>query len=180
MALLLSAGSAFGQSTDYAWAFEVSADSTAPFPALHSGVRTVDGPYDLDSDGRAEVIVSDYSYGGRAYVLENVGPDEWEYVYGTPPLLNTSTTGNMRTFGAGDLDGDGFGEIFWLTGCLDTSFTCTQSTDPDVPMGLVVFEHTGVDNDYGSSPAVVFQFQDNPNRWRAEQFFVKVSYLFRF
>jgi hypothetical protein len=116
----------------------------------------------LDGDGLIEVILSDYTAGGRAHVFESAGTDTWELVYSTPVLDSTASTNNMRALAAGDLDGDGAGEIVFLSG---RSFVDTTA----VP-GIYVFEHTGADNDYGDAPAAIFEMGDDlPDRWRAEQ-----------
>ena len=70
----------------------------------HSGVRTVAGPFDLDGDGMMEVLVSDYTGGGRVHVLEVAGKDTWEHVYSTPWLDDTKLTTNQRAITGGDLE----------------------------------------------------------------------------
>jgi hypothetical protein len=163
----LFVGNAFGQSTDYSFKVERSTDPHAPFPPSHSGVRTVDGPFDLDGDGKMEVLVSDYTGGGRVHVLESIGPDQWEHVYSTPWLDDYSATNNGRAIGGGDMDGDGKGEIYFFSG-----YNFVEGSK--YPVGLYVFEFTGTDNDYGTEPATVYQMgADQPNRWRQEQIIVE-------
>ncbi len=156
------------QQTDYDFEVPPSPDFDSPFTVgIHSGARTVVGPYDLDGDGRMEVLVSDYTGGGRVHVIENVGVDTWELVYSSPVLDSTATTFNIRAITAGDLDDDGFGEFMFLSG---TGFSDTNPNIGSLPFGLYVFEFTGTDNDYGDAPASVFDFpEDTPDRWRAEQ-----------
>ncbi|MDG1753702.1 MAG: FG-GAP-like repeat-containing protein [Rhodothermales bacterium] len=159
----LFVGSAFGQSTDYSFISERSPDPQSPYPALHSGTRTVAGPYDLDGDGKQEVLVSDYTGGSRVHVLEVVGPDTWEHVYSTPWLDDTASTNNGRVIAGGDMDGDGKGEIYFFSG-----YNFAEGSP--YPVGLYAFEHTGVDNDYGTAPTTIYQMgDDQPNRWRQEQ-----------
>lgn len=161
-------GTAWGQSTDLLFNVPTSDDFTAGYtPGLHSGARAVIGPYDLDGDGAQEILVSDYTRGGRVHVLENAGVDTWELVYSTPVLDSTGTTNNIRAITAGDLDGDGNGEIMFLAGRNYSEFNPNIAT---LPPGLYVFEFTGTDNDYGTAPASINEFNgDLPDRWRTEQ-----------
>ncbi len=132
-----------------------------------SGARDIAGPFDLDGDGQYEILVSDYTGGGRVHVIENRGADLWELVYSTPWMDSTGTTNNIRAIAGGDLDGDGMGEIFFLGGRGFSEFNPNLS---DFPPGLYVFEYTGTDDDYGTAPASIYEFDgDLPDRWRAEQ-----------
>jgi len=175
LAAFMFAGSAYGQSTDYSFVSDRSADPHAPYPPGHSGSRTVAGPFDLDGDGLVEVLVGDYTGGGRVHVIENVGPDEWEHVYSTPWLDDYSGSGNNRVMTGGDLDGDGYGEIMFLSGCAGTPGSGQHCgidkpfADPTLPQGLYVFEYTGTDNDYGSAPATIYEMPNNPDRNYPEQ-----------
>ncbi len=166
--LFLSAGSALGQQTDFAWNVSLSEDIMAPYTAgIHSGARAVSGPYDLDGDGKMEVLVSDYTGGGRVHVLENVGVDTWELVYSTPWNDSTATTGNNRQSIGADLDGDGLGEIIFFSG---RSFSEFNPNLGALPPGLYVYEFTGNDNDFGDMPASIYEFDgDLPDRWRTDQ-----------
>lgn len=160
----------------FAWNVPVSEDPHRPFPENHSGVRTVAGPYDLDGDGRKEVLVSDYTGGGRVHVLENQGDDVWNHVYSTPWLDNYSGTGNARVVAGGDMDSDGRGEIYFFSGATGTGSTAfnTPFANPAYPPGLYVFEFTGTDNDYGTAPTTIYEMPTNrPDRWQQEQLIVK-------
>lgn len=166
----LFVGNAFGQSTDFSFIVERTSDPHAPYPPNHSGVRTVAGPYDLDGDGKMEVLVSDYTGGSRVHVLEAIGPDLWEHVYSTPWLDDYAGTGNGRAIAGGDMDGDGKGEIYFFSGCATTSAGCaTKFANAAYTPGLYVFEFTGTDNDYGTEPATIYQMPDMPDRWQQEQ-----------
>jgi len=163
----LFVGNAFGQSTDYSFAVPRTDDPHAPFPPNHSGVRTVAGPFDLDGDGKKEVLVSDYTGGSRVHVLESTGPDTWELVYSTPWLDDHPGTANGRSIGGGDMDGDGKGEIYFFSG-----YSFVEGSK--YPIGLYVFEFTGTDNDYGMEPATIYQMgDDQPNRWQQETIIVE-------
>jgi len=166
--LLFGVGSAFGQQTDFAWNVPLSGDFQAMYTnGLHSGARSVAGPYDLDGDGKMEVIVSDYTGGGRVHVLENAGVDTWELVYSTPWNDSTATTGNNRQAIGADLDNDGNGEIIFFSG---RSFSDFNPDIADLPPGLYVYEFTGTDNDFGTAPAAIYTFPDDlPDRWRTDQ-----------
>jgi hypothetical protein len=176
MAAFLFTGSAFAQSTDYSFIVDRSPDPQAAYPFNHSGVRTVAGPYDLDGDGRQEVLVSDYTGGSRVHVIESIGPDEWEWVYSTPWLDDYSGTGNGRVIAGGDMDGDGLGEIYFFSGATGTGGTAfnTAFVNPAYPAGLYVFEFTGTDNDYGTAPTTIYEMPTNrPDRWQQEQLVIE-------
>ncbi len=161
--LFMFAGSASAQvvTSDFSWGVAPSVDG--PFSTTHSGARQVDGPFDLDGDGLVEVLLSDYTLGGRVHVFENKGADTWELIFSTPSLEDsTSSTGNIRTMTGGDLDGDGFGEIIIPSG---SSFT---DDNPLAGIGLFFFEATG-DDTFSTTP-VKYDFDGEPlDRWRAEQ-----------
>jgi len=158
--LLLGAVTTVSAQTEYVLKVPVTGLLADPYSPDHSGARDVSGPHDLDGDGLMEVLVADYSGGGRVHVIENVSPNVWEWVYSTPVLDPTPTTNNIRAIAGGDMDGDGHGEIIFHSG---------RGFAEEAP-GIYVFEHTGNDNDYGTEPAVVFDMgADLPDRWRAEQ-----------
>ncbi len=163
----LSVGSLYAQ-TEYSFDVATTVDLDMAFPIPQSGVRTIAGPYDLDNDGLYELLVSDYTGGGRVHVLENAGIDTWEHVYSTPVLDSTGSTNNIRAITGGDLDGDGAGEIIFFAG---RDYSATNPNIGDLPPGLYFFEHTGSDDDYGMAAAAIYEFPgDLPDRWRTEQF----------
>ncbi len=117
-------------------------DSTKPY-ASDQGVRTVWVGSDLDKDGKPEIIATDYSNKGRVHVFEFTTPDKLELVWSSP--LNTNGGGSTpRWVRTGDLDGDGKGEIV---------FPNSSSAGADIQ--ILVYQWTGVDNDYGTAPALV-------------------------
>lgn len=154
--------------TSYRFISPPTDDITNPFtPGSNSGARAVSGPYDLDGDGRVEVLVTDYSGGGRVHVLEHVSEGEWEHVYSTPWADSTGSSNNARYAIGTDLDGNGRHEIIFVCGW---GYSTTNPNDAYRP-GLCVFEHTGEDNDYGDEPIAVFTFSpDEPDRLIPEQF----------
>lgn len=159
--------------TDYRFVVPPSDDLTEAFSTGdHSGSRGVTGPYDLDGDGRQEVLLADYSGGGRVHVLENVGVNTWEWVYSTPWADSTSTAENSRYAIGADLDGNGRMEIIFVCG------NGYSETNPNAGIyeggGICIFEHTGEDDDYGDQPTDVLTFpEDNiaeNDRYLVEQF----------
>ncbi len=165
--LAVGASSVSAQDTEYNLTVPTSDDINVGYnTGIHSGARDIAGPLDGDGDGFYEIYVADYSGGGRVHVVENVAADVWELVYSTPVLDSTATTNNIRTMTAGDLDGDGKSEIYFLSG---RNFSSTNPNINDYPPGLYVFENVAND-DWGSGPATVFEFNgDLPDRWRAER-----------
>lgn len=164
--LLATAGTLAAQESEFLLEVPVTADLKEPYAiGIHSGARDVYGPVDLDNDGREEVLVSDYTGGGRVHVVENAGPDVWEWVYSTPWLDSTATTDNIRAVAGGDLDGDELGEIYFFGGR-------GYSEDTGLPIGLYGFEFNGTD--FGTAPATIYQFADHlPDRWRMEDIVIK-------
>lgn len=86
-------------------------------PGVQTGARSIAGPIDMDNDGKMEVVLSDYSGGGRVHVIENVGVDTWELIYSSPSLeYELGTAENARGVGVGNLDGDEWGEFYIFVG----------------------------------------------------------------
>lgn len=162
VALFIGTLTANAQESEFLFNIPVSEDLKDPYTVgIHSGARDVYGPVDLDNDGSEEVVVADYSGGGRAHVIENVGENTWEWVYSTPWLDSTATTENARAVAAGDLDNDDFGEIIFFAGH-------GYAEDSELPIGLYAFEFNGTD--FGSEPTSVYEFGDHlPDRWRVER-----------
>ena len=162
--VLLVAGTwtASAQKAEHLFRVDLSEDVMTRYAAgLHSGARDIAGPVDLDNDGKMEIVVSDYTGGGRAHVIENAGADTWEWVYSTPWVDSTGTTLNIRSIAAGDMDGDGMGEILFFAG---RGYGVTSTLKP----GLYAYEFNGTD--FGTGPASVYEFDDHlPDRWRQER-----------
>ena len=162
--ILLVAGSwtASAQKAEHLFRVDLSEDVMTRYAAgLHSGARDITGPVDLDGDGKMEIVVSDYTGGGRAHVIENRGANTWEWEYSTPWVDSTGTTNNIRSIAAGDMDGDGMGEILFFAG---RGYGITSTLNP----GLYAYEFNGTD--FGTGPASVYEFDDHlPDRWRQER-----------
>ncbi len=106
------------------------------------GVWVADNP-DLDNDGKPELIVTEYSDGGRVFVFEMVGNDALEFVWASP-VQSVFTKSSPRSVTVGDFDNNGRQEIIFPVGYF-SSF--------DIPArGIYFYEWTGQDNDYGVKP----------------------------
>ncbi len=134
---------------------------------LQGGAPSVVGPADLDNDGNIEVILSDYSGGGRVHILESSGVDTWELIYSSPTLNPTSgTTANARGVGFGDLDGDDLGEFYIFLGYDIDASSPIKGVIPGPR--LVVLEAMG-DNLFANLPNV-WDFDGSiPDRFLTEQ-----------
>ncbi len=178
--LLFCAAPAVAQKVDFEWQPSQSEgfagtilgnayNAPAYIPGIHSGARSIAGPVDLDGDGKMEVVLSDYSGGGRIHVLESVGADTWELIYSSPPLEPTSgTSNNARGVGAGDLDGDGMGEVYLFVGHGIADDSAVKLLIPGPR--LAAMEATG-DNQFDALPNV-WDFggaEHIPDRFRTEQ-----------
>ncbi len=156
MLLFLSAGSALGQSTEYVFSPERTGQLTDPFPVgAQNGARGLSGPWDLDRDGKIEILVAQHNgAGGRVHVLENNGVDTWELVYSTAMVDSSASSSNARYATAADLDGDGNWEIVYVAG------TGYSDANPDLVNGVYVWEHDGVvgSDNYGTLPATIGNF----------------------
>lgn len=78
LAVVLTASSAFAQKTDYVYRAPQSDDLTQPYSdemggGQFSGPLSVTGPFDLDGDGKVEVLLTDYSGGQRVHVFRSAG-----------------------------------------------------------------------------------------------------------
>lgn len=150
----------YGQTVDYVYRAPQMSEPGHPYEdamvgGQFSGPLSVNGPFDLDGDGQVEVLLTDYSGGQRVHVFEVQGTNEWELVYSTPYHAVTSVgTRGARHATGGDLDGDGLGEIIFVSGQ-----NWAEEEDhplPDRGTGIFVYEHTGTDNDYGDTWAAAF------------------------
>lgn len=112
------------------------------------GVHVAHDP-DLDGDGLPEILVTEYQKGGRVFVYEVVADDHIEFVWASP-VLNDSLSGGgstPRSVTTGDFDNNGLQEIIFPVGYF------AADTFQFETRGIYFYEHTGVDNDYGTEPA---------------------------
>ncbi|MCG3157352.1 MAG: hypothetical protein DKINENOH_03984 [bacterium] len=119
----------------------------APDDSADSNARDIVSGCDLDQDGRYEIIITDYSYGGRAHVYEIVGNDALAWVWSSPGT-DSPEWAPARAVQVADLDADGRGEILLSI--------CQNGAAPGTA-GIHVFEWDAVtDNGYGATPIAVF------------------------
>ena len=156
--LHMGAGTASAQTLEYYWSPEQDTDMNAPFATgIQNGARGISGPYDLDDDGKMEILVTQHTAGGRVHVIENQGEDMWEIVYSTPVLDPTNSSLNAREATGADLDGDGNGEIVYVAG----NGYATDNPNPNLTVGVYVWEYDGGGSDhYGDLPALVHNFYE--------------------
>ncbi len=110
------------------------------------GIWVADNP-DLDNDGMPEIIVTDYSDGGRVFVYEVTGNDQLEFVWASKKLDTAPGGGSTpRSVTTGDFDNNGKQEIIFPIGYFATDSTQLANR------GIYFYEWTGNDNDYGTEP----------------------------
>ncbi len=91
-------------------------NDTSLYTDVGSAARGAWVANDIDGDGRPELIMTDYSGGGRVHVFESVGSDSVELVWSSPEQDAAIGGGDSpRCVRVGDLDGDGRQEIFFPT-----------------------------------------------------------------
>ncbi len=110
------------------------------------GVRSAWYAGDLDKDGKADFLATDYTNNGKAHVLELTSPGVLEVVWSSPKQINNwpAKGESPRWVYNGDLDGDGNEEIIFPTAAVDVN-------------QVQVYEWTGNDNDYGTEAALVLE-----------------------
>lgn len=119
------------------------------------GVWVAHSP-DLDNDGMPEILVTEYSDGGRVFVYEVIGDDQMELVW-VSPKLNPGVSGGgstPRSVTTGDFDNNGRQEIIFPVGYFASDSVQFEQR------GLYFYEWTGTDNDYGTTHAYKLNFED--------------------
>jgi len=107
---------------------------------------------DLDGDGKPEILVTDYSGGGRVFAFEVVGDNTLEFIWASKERPGETGPGSTpRTVTTGDLDNDGKQEIIFPLG-----FFVADS----LLRGIHIYEFTGRDNDFGTEPIYRIKFED--------------------
>ena len=118
------------------------------------GVYVAHDP-DLDGDGKPEILVTNYSDGGRIFVYEVIGNDRMELVWVSKKLSNLSGGGSTpRSVTTGDFDNNGLQEIIFPVG-----YFAADSAE-FLDRGIYIYEHTGNDNEYGTEPTHKIAFED--------------------
>jgi hypothetical protein len=118
-------------------------------------VDDYDNNLDLDQDGKPEILVTEYSKGGRVFVYEVVGDDRIEFVWASK-ILNDSIPGGFsspRMVTTGDFDNNGRQEIIFPIG-----YFYADSLE-FANRGIYFFEWTGNDNDFGIEPAFKLTYE---------------------
>ncbi len=158
--LVTGAGTASAQNLEYYFSPE-DAEFSNPFAVdafavgVQNGARGISGPFDLDGDGKIEILVAQHSAGGRVHVIENQGIDAWKHVYSTAIIDSTNFDRNARYATGADLDGDGMGEIVYVAG------SAYDTTNAILTVGAYVWEYDGQGSDnYGDFPAAVGNFYE--------------------
>lgn len=153
--LVTGAGTVSAQNLEYYFSPEGSAFSDAFAPGVNNGARGIAGPYDLDGDGKIEILVAQHTGGGRIHVIENQGMDSWEHVYSTALIDSSDSNLNARYAVGTDLDGDGRGEIVYVAG------SNYSSDNAVLTVGAYVWEYDGQGSDhYGDFPAAIGNFYE--------------------
>lgn len=116
--------------------FYDGADTTAVWYGNYDS-RGLCAGSDLDGDGKQEVFMANYGYGGTVIGFEAVDSAVLEMIWTGDTSATTYDTGT-RTVQTGDLDGDGLGEVIFFRG--------RYASDPNA--GLYVYEADGTDNGF--------------------------------
>lgn len=121
---------------------EVASDS--PQDVLKSKPRDVYAGCDLDRDGKKEIIVTDYSDGGKIHIFEVIGNNTIELVWSSNGT-SSQYEYPSRCVKIGDLDNNGLKEIL----------VPIARTNNSSDHGLHVFEWDGTnDNGYGNGSPI--------------------------
>ncbi len=117
---------------------------------------------DLDKDGKPEIIMTQYQNGGSIVIFEVIGDNMMEEVWHSPSFGSPYRL-PIRTIAIGDMDGDGYDELYTY---VSTGWNTVDSTG-----GIVVYQNNGNDNEYemvakldwSTNPALI-----DTGSWRCE------------
>ncbi len=117
---------------------------------------------DLDKDGKPEIIMTQYANGGAIEIFEVTGDNTMEEVWRSPDF-GAPYSSPARTVAVGDLDGDGYDELY--------VYVSNGSGAIDSTGGIYVFQNNGNDNQY--EEVARLNFYTNPaiidsGAWRCE------------
>ena len=119
------------------------------------GICVADNP-DLDNDNKPELLLTDYTKGGRVFVYEMTGNDQLQFVWASKILnqINIGGGNTPRMVTVGDFDNNGKQEIIFPIGYF--------ANDPVqfAKRGIYFYEWTGNDNDYGTEPIFKLSYED--------------------
>jgi hypothetical protein len=118
------------------------------------GIWVAENP-DLDQDGKPEIIVTEYTKGGRVFVYEVTGDDQIEFIWASPIPVDTiaSNGSTPRMVTTGDFDNNGRHEIIFPIG-----YNALDSLEFE-RRGIYFYEWTGTDNDFGTQPAYKLTYE---------------------
>ncbi len=111
---------------------------------------------DLDNDGKPEILVTEYTKGGRVLAYEVVDNDRIEFIWSSKVQHDSLPGGysSPRMVTTGDFDNNGIQEIIFPVGYFaNDSFEVNNR-------GIYFYEWTGNDNDFGSEPAYKLRYED--------------------
>ena len=119
------------------------------------GVWVVHDP-DLDNDGKPEILVTEYTKGGRVLAYEVVDNDRIEFIWSSKVLSDSLSGGGSspRMVTTGDFDNNGYPEIIFPVGYF------ASDTFEFANRGIYFYEWTGNDNDFGSEPVYKLNYED--------------------
>ena len=116
------------------------------------GVHAVHDP-DLDADGKPEVLITEYTHGGRVFAYEFAGDDKLQLIWASKKLDHPNDGQTPRSVSSGDFDNNGRQEIIFTVGYFAND-SATQSI-----RGIYFYEYTGEDDDFGTEPAYILTLE---------------------